>query len=61
MANFLKYGLTPGRGRDIGRAMNTALRLKTGYVWIDSVNAHLRAMIEERYFCSEESFAHVIL
>jgi len=44
MANFLAYGLTPGRGRDISRAMNTALRLKTGYVWIDSVNAHGRAM-----------------
>jgi acyl-CoA reductase-like NAD-dependent aldehyde dehydrogenase len=77
MANSVEYGLTAAVWtRDISQAMNTALRLETGYVWINGVNAHVRAMpyggyknsgvgrergIEELYSYTEEKSIHVML
>lgn len=77
MANAVEYGLTAAVWtRDISQAMTTALRLETGYVWINGVNAHVRAMpyggyknsgvgrergIEELYSYTEEKSVHVML
>jgi acyl-CoA reductase-like NAD-dependent aldehyde dehydrogenase len=77
MANAVEYGLTAAVWtRDISRAMSTALRLETGYVWINGVNTHVRAMpyggyknsgvgrergIEELYSYTEEKSIHVML
>ncbi len=44
-ANSVEYGLTAAVWtRDITTAMRTAQRLQSGYVWINGVNAHVRAM-----------------
>jgi acyl-CoA reductase-like NAD-dependent aldehyde dehydrogenase len=77
MANSVEYGLTAAVWtRDISQAMNTALRLQTGYVWVNGINAHVRAMpyggyknsgtgrergIEELYSYTEEKSVHVML
>jgi len=77
MANSVEYGLTAAVWtRDISQAMNTALRLETGYVWINGINAHVRAMpyggyknsgvgrergIEELYSYTEEKSVHIML
>lgn len=77
MANSVEYGLTAAVWtRDISRAMSTALRLQTGYVWINGINAHVRAMpyggyknsgvgrergIEELYSYTEEKSIHVMI
>jgi betaine-aldehyde dehydrogenase len=77
MANSVEYGLTAAVWtRDISQAMNAALRLQTGYVWVNGINAHVRAMpyggyknsgtgrergIEELYSYTEEKSVHVML
>jgi betaine-aldehyde dehydrogenase len=77
LANAVEYGLTAAVWtNDITAAMKTALRLQTGYVWINGVNAHVRAMpyggyknsgvgrergIEELYSYTEEKSIHIML
>lgn len=76
-ANAVDYGLTAAVWtRDISTAMRTALRLQSGYVWVNGVNAHVRAMpyggyknsgvgrergIEELYSYTEEKSIHIML
>jgi acyl-CoA reductase-like NAD-dependent aldehyde dehydrogenase len=77
LANSVEYGLTAAVWtNDITRAMRTAQRLQSGYVWINGVNAHVRAMpyggyknsgigrergIEELYSYTEEKSIHIML
>ena len=77
MANSVDYGLTAAVWtNDITRAMRTAQRLQAGYVWINGVNAHVRAMpyggyknsgvgrergLEELYSYTEEKSIHIML
>lgn len=77
MANAVEYGLTAAVWTsDITKAMSTAQRLQSGYVWINGVNAHVRAMpyggyknsgvgrergIEELYSYTEEKSIHIML
>lgn len=77
MANSVEYGLTAAVWtNDISTAMRTAQRLQSGYVWINGVNAHVRAMpyggyknsgtgrergIEELYSYTEEKSIHIML
>ena len=77
MANSVEYGLTAAVWtNDITTAMRTAQRLQSGYVWINGVNAHVRAMpyggyknsgtgrergIEELYSYTEEKSIHIML
>jgi acyl-CoA reductase-like NAD-dependent aldehyde dehydrogenase len=77
MANSVEYGLTAAVWtNDIATAMRTAQRLQSGYVWINGVNAHVRAMpyggyknsgtgrergIEELYSYTEEKSIHIML
>ena len=76
-ANAVEYGLTAAVWtNDITTAMRTAQRLQSGYVWINGVNAHVRAMpyggyknsgtgrergIEELYSYTEEKSIHIML
>ncbi|MEI9803425.1 MAG: aldehyde dehydrogenase family protein [Pseudolabrys sp.] len=76
-ANSVEYGLTAAVWtRDITTAMRTAQRLQSGYVWINGVNAHVRAMpyggyknsgvgrergLEELYSYTEEKSIHIML
>jgi acyl-CoA reductase-like NAD-dependent aldehyde dehydrogenase len=75
-ANSVEYGLTAAVWtNDITAAMRTAQRLRSGYVWINGVNAHVRAMpyggyknsgvgrergIEELYSYTEEKSIHIM-
>jgi acyl-CoA reductase-like NAD-dependent aldehyde dehydrogenase len=77
LANSVEYGLTAAVWtNDITKAMRTAQRLQTGYVWINGVNAHVRAMpyggyknsgigrergMEEMYSYTEEKSIHIML
>jgi len=77
MANSVEYGLTAAVWtNDITTAMRTAQRLQSGYVWINGINAHVRAMpyggyknsgvgrergIEELYSYTEEKSIHIML
>lgn len=77
MANSVEYGLTAAVWtNDITKAMRTAQRLQSGYVWINGVNAHVRAMpyggyknsgvgrergMEELYSYTEEKSIHIML
>jgi betaine-aldehyde dehydrogenase len=77
MANSVEYGLSAAVWtNDITAAMRTAQRLQSGYVWINGVNAHVRAMpyggyknsgvgrergIEELYSYTEEKSIHIML
>jgi betaine-aldehyde dehydrogenase len=45
MANSVEYGLTAAIWtNDITQAMRTAKRVQSGFVWINGVNAHVRAV-----------------
>ncbi|MFO1107643.1 MAG: aldehyde dehydrogenase family protein [Bradyrhizobium sp.] len=77
LANSVEYGLTAAVWtNDVTTAMRTAQRLQSGYVWINGVNAHVRAMpyggyknsgvgrergIEELYSYTEEKSIHIML
>jgi acyl-CoA reductase-like NAD-dependent aldehyde dehydrogenase len=77
LANSVEYGLTAAVWtNDITKAMRTAQRLQSGYVWINGVNAHVRAMpyggyknsgigrergVEELYSYTEEKSIHIML
>jgi acyl-CoA reductase-like NAD-dependent aldehyde dehydrogenase len=77
LANAVEYGLTAAVWtNDITMAMRTAQRLQSGYVWINGVNAHVRAMpyggyknsgigrergVEELYSYTEEKSIHIML
>ena len=77
MANSVEYGLTAAVWtNDITKAMRTAQHLQAGYVWINGVNAHVRAMpyggyknsgvgrergMEELYSYTEEKSIHIML
>ena len=77
MANDVDLGLSAAVwSTDITQAMATARRLQAGYVWVNGVNAHVRAMpyggyknsgvgrergIEELYSYTEEKSIHIML
>lgn len=77
IANGVDLGLTAAVWtNDIGTAMRTARRLETGYVWINGVGAHVRAMpyggyknsgigrergLEELISYTEEKAIHIML
>ena len=45
MANATEYGLTGAVwSQDIDRAMGTARRIRSGYVWINGVGTHYKAV-----------------
>ena len=77
IANEVELGLTAAVWtNDISTAMRTAQRLQSGYVWINGVGAHVRAMpyggyknsgtgrergLEEMYSYTEEKAIHIML
>ncbi len=77
MANSVDLGLTAAVwSRDVTAAMQTVKRLEAGYIWVNGVNAHVRAMpyggyknsgvgkergIEELYSYTEEKAVHIML
>jgi betaine-aldehyde dehydrogenase len=77
IANSVELGLTAAVwSNDIGQAMRTVKRLQSGYVWVNGVGAHVRAMpyggyknsgvgrergIEELISYSEEKSIHIML
>ena len=76
-ANSVEYGLTAAIWtHDITQAMRTAKRIQSGFVWINGVNAHVRAVpfggyknsgvgrergIEELYSYTEEKSVQIFL
>ena len=77
MANSVEYGLTAGVWtQDMTKALRTAQRLKSGYIWINGMNTHVRAVpfggyknsgvgrergIEELYSYTEEKSLQIFL
>jgi betaine-aldehyde dehydrogenase len=77
MANSLEYGLTGSVWtNDIATAIRTAKRIQSGYIWINGVNAHVRAVpfggyknsgvgrergLEELYSYTEEKSLQIFL
>jgi acyl-CoA reductase-like NAD-dependent aldehyde dehydrogenase len=77
MANSVEYGLTAAIWtNDINQAMRTAKRVQSGFVWINGVNSHVRAVpfggyknsgigrergIEELYAYTEEKSVQIFL
>ena len=77
MANAVEYGLTAAVWTsDITQALRTAKRLQSGFVWINGVNSHVRAVpfggyknsgigrergIEELYSYTEEKSVQIFL
>lgn len=77
MANSVEYGLTAAIwSKDITQALRTAKRVQSGFVWINGVNSHARAVpfggyknsgigrergIEELYSYTEEKSLQIFL
>ena len=77
MANSVEYGLTAGVWtQDMTKALRTAQRLKSGYIWVNGMNTHVRAVpfggyknsgvgrergIEELYSYTEEKSLQIFL
>jgi betaine-aldehyde dehydrogenase len=77
MANSVEYGLTAAVWtQDITKAVRTAQRIKSGYIWINGVNTHVRAVpfggyknsgvgrergLEELYSYTEEKSLQIFL
>ncbi|TCT07500.1 aldehyde dehydrogenase family protein [Aquabacter spiritensis] len=76
-ANAVEYGLTAAVWtRDISVALRTAQKIQAGYIWINGINAHVRAVpyggyknsgvgrergIEEMFSYTEEKSIHIML
>jgi betaine-aldehyde dehydrogenase len=77
MANSVEYGLTAAIWtQDITQALRTAKRVQSGFVWVNGVNSHVRAVpfggyknsgigrergIEELYSYTEEKSVQIFL
>jgi betaine-aldehyde dehydrogenase len=77
MANSVEYGLTAAIWTsDITQALRTAKRVQSGFVWVNGVNSHVRAVpfggyknsgigrergIEELYSYTEEKSVQIFL
>ncbi|MFT3816553.1 MAG: aldehyde dehydrogenase family protein [Rubrivivax sp.] len=77
MANAVEYGLSGAVWtQDITQALNTARRLQSGYVWVNGVNTHARAVpfggyknsgigreraLDELYSYTEEKSVQIML
>ena len=77
MANSVEYGLTAAVWTsDVSKALRTAQRVKSGYIWINGVNTHVRAVpfggyknsgvgrergLEELYSFTEEKSLQIFL